>query len=198
MRRWTGALCLSIVSAAAHAQGSVDLPALAARVAPGEGQRSLQPLEGKWRVTKSLYIVAGTPEKPVVSTKMTTVRKWVGDGRFLSDTTTGELGGKPYFRTGLLGFNNEERRYQWVTADNQTPILMSYASVIGTGVRNPIDLRGSFSDPGVTGKRNTGLVIAMRTHVEIVSNDRHVFEIWFTPPGQAELLADRMVFERIK
>jgi hypothetical protein len=37
----------------------------------------------------------------------------------------------------------------------------------------------------------------MRTVISIESEDRHVFELYVTPPGGRELLADRKVYTRI-
>lgn len=118
-------------------------------------------------------------------------------GNFLEDTTTGLLGGKPYFRKGMPGYDPIGKRYEWTTVDNQTPIRMSYAGRAGSGV-TLTDLQGEFMDPGVTGERNVGKTIAMRTSMRIDGPDHHVFELYFTPPGGAELLADRMVFDRIR
>ena len=165
---------------------------------PGAGQQALQPLAGMWRVEKSLYVAIGTPDHPVLSANMVTHREWIGDGRFLRDTTEGIIGGMPYFRTGFLGYNNIDRRYEWVTADNVTPTLMSYRAKTGSGVQMPIDMAGSFSDLGLTGEQNVGKTIPMRTLIRVENNDRNVFEIYFTPPGGAEVLADRMVFMRVK
>jgi hypothetical protein len=179
----------------AHADA---VPPMVDRAAPGPGQQALDPLVGDWQVEKTLFVAIGTPEHPALSEKMTTHREWVGDGRFLQDTTQGTLKGKPYFRTGLLGYNNMDRRYEWTTADNFTPTLMAYQGADGSPTESPIDMRGSFTDLGITGEANVGATIPMRTHIIIDSPDRHEIEIYFTPPGGAEVLADRMVFTRIK
>lgn len=91
-----------------------------------------------------------------------------------------------------------DKRYEWVTADNQTPIMMSYRSANGSGPSEPIDMKGEFTDLSVTGEQNVGKPVPMRTHMEIISKDRHVYELFFTPPGGQEVLVDRMVFDRIK
>lgn len=186
--------------ASAQQTRSIDLDALIPRVSPGPGHEALQPLVGCWQVNKSMYIVTGTPEDPVTSEDMTTERHWIGDERYLQSTTTGFMGGMPYFRTGFLGYNTMEDRYEWITADNQTTILMSYyGSGEGTNIESrEIIMSGSFTDPGVTSEANVGETVPMRTRIEILSDDRHVFELYFTPPGQPEMLADRMVFERIE
>ena len=126
------------------------------------------------------------------------VRQRSAPPTFLSDTTTGLAGGKLYFRSGMLGYNNMDKRYEWTTADNQTPIMMSYYSAKGSGTSGPINMAGSFTDPGVTGDKNVGRTIRMRTTIRIVSSDRHIYQIFFTPPGKPEMLADRMIFDRIK
>ena len=115
-----------------------------------------------------------------------------------SDTPQGQLGGKPYFRTGFLGYDSMDKRCEWVTADNQTPILMSYHAADGSGVAQSIEMTETFTDPGVTGEANVGKSVAMRTHIEIESNDRNTYDLFFTPPGGAEMLVDLMVFERAK
>ncbi len=184
-------------AALAQSTPTIDLGALVTRAAPGEGQKVLEPLIGKWRVTKSMFWVVGTPERPVQSETMTAERKWIGDGRFLSDTTTGTIGGQPYFRTGMLGYNPMDKRYEWTTADNQTPIMMTYYGAVGSGVAGQIDMKGEFTDLGVTGERNVGKNIPMRTTIQVVNNDKHIYELYVAPPGEPEKLVDRMVFERI-
>lgn len=205
MRR-TLVMAVALVAAAVQPLSAVaqqgtaanELPPLVQRAQPGAGQRALQPLVGTWRVEKQLFVAIGTPERPALGERMVTRREWIGDGRFLRSTTEGTLGGAPYFRTGLMGYDNMERRYQWVTADNFTPTLMSYQAAPGSGLRMPIDMAGTFTDLGVTGEQNVGRSIPMRTRVRIESEDRHVFEIYFTAPGKQEVLADRMVFTRIR
>jgi len=174
------------------------VPPIVARTAPGPGHKALEPLVGDWSVEKQLFVAIGTPAHPATSTGMTTHREWIGDGRFLHDVTRGSIGGQPYYRAGFLGFNTMDKRYEWTTADNFTPILMAYHAKTGSGVVLPITMAGTFTDPGVTGEANVGKTIPMRTVIKIESPDKHVFELYFTAPGKPEVLADRMVFTRVK
>lgn len=176
----------------------MDLQALASRARPGPGHELIDALVGEWDVEKSMYVVLGSPEKPVRSSEMTTRREWIGDGRFVRDVTQGVIAGQPYFRTGILGFNNMDQRYEWITADNVTPTMMIYLGREGSGPRNPIVMEGRFTDLGVTGEQWVGETIPMRTVITIENRDLHTLEIYFTPPGQAERLADRAVFRRRK
>lgn len=194
---------LFVMAAVAHpiplaAQGSVDLPKIVARSKPGAAHAALRPLVGTWRVEKRVFNALGTPDKPARSMGMTTRREWTPGGYFLRDVTKGAINGAPYERTGFLGYNPIDRRYEWNTVDNVTPIMMTYHGANASGAALPIDMAGMFTDIGVTGESNVGKPIATRTRVTIIDADHHRFEIFFTPPGGVEQLADRMDFTRVR
>jgi Protein of unknown function (DUF1579) len=174
-----------------------DLPAFARRGLPGPGHAALAPLVGIWRVENSIYIAIGTPGQPVVSDQIICRREWVAGGRFLRDVTEGTIGGGPYWREGLLGYSNMDQRYEWVTADGFNANMMIYLGDKGSGARQPIVMSGVFTDQGVVGEQAAGKEVGMRTVISIESRDRHVFELYVTPPGAREFLADRKVYTRI-
>lgn len=177
---------------------TIDLERIIERSTPGAEHAALDPLVGTWEVEKSVFNALGTPDDPATSEGMTTTREWVAGGHFLRDVTTGTIEGNPYERTGFLGYNPMDRRYEWNTADNVTTIMMTYHGERGSGATWPVEMRGTFADPGVTGEENVGRTVAMRTVVTILDDDRHTFEIFFTPPGGEEALADRMEFTRMR
>jgi hypothetical protein len=192
------AISAATVATGAQAQDKIDLPALMERAKPGPEHAALNPLVGRWTVEKSIFVAMGTPDKPAKSSNMVTEREWVANRHFLRDTTTGMVAGNPYQRIGFLGYNPMDRRYEWNTADNVTPIMMTYHADKGSRAANPIELRGAFTDLGVTGEANVGKTVAMRTVITITDADHHRFDIYFTPPGGREVLADRMLFTRVK
>jgi hypothetical protein len=49
----------------------------------------------------------------------------------------------------------------------------------------------------VVSEATVGKAIGMRTVIRIEANDRHVFELYLTPPGGKEQLADRSVYTRV-
>lgn len=183
---------------AAEPAAKVDLKALSGRSAPGTEHKALVPLVGKFKVEKKIFVAMGTADKPATSSGMTTTREWVGEGRFLRDVTNGKIGSAAYWREGLLGYNPANRRYEWNTADNVTPIMMQYRSKNGSADKRPIELAGAFTDLGVTGEENVGKPVMMRTVITVADNDHHTFEIYFTTPDGTELLADKMEFTRAK
>ena len=54
-----------------------------------------------------------------------------------------------------------------------------------------------FTDQGVVNERTVGKPVAQRTVIRIENNDRHVYELYFTPPEGKEQLADRSVYTRV-
>ena len=67
----------------------------------------------------------------------------------------------------------------------------------GPGAGAPISMSGVFTDAGVLGEQTAGKSVGMRTLIRIESKDRHIFELYFTPPGEREFLADRKVYTRM-
>jgi quinol monooxygenase YgiN len=202
-RMMPAAVCL-LVSALAQNTGAQTttqqaVPAWAQRGMPNEGHAALEPLIGAWRVHKSIYGTMGrSPDlPPIVSDAITTTREWVADGRYIQDTTTGTVEGQPYWRRGWLGYSNMDRRYEWVTIDSLNTTMMIYLGKPGSGNKLPIDMTGVFTDQGVVNEDTVGKPIGQRTVIRIESNDRHVYELYFTPPGGKEQLADRSVYSRV-
>lgn len=58
-------------------------------------------------------------------------------------------------------------------------------------------MTGVFTDQGLIEEATVGKQISMRTIIAIESNDRHVIELYFTPPGGDEILIDSSVYTRL-
>jgi hypothetical protein len=177
---------------------AAQLPGFVQRGLPGPGQEALKPLEGTWQVELSIYVAVGTPDKPLVSNDITCRRQWITGGRHLEDVTRGTLGGEAYERIGLLGYSNVDRRYEWVTADGMNANMMIYLGEPGSGAQMPISMSGRFTDQGLLGEEFAGKSIGQRTVITIESNDRHVVDLYFTPQGGKEFLAQRGIYTRVK
>jgi hypothetical protein len=172
-------------------------PPFVTRGLPGEGHDAMKALVGKWRVSVTLFMAMGSSEHPVTSTDVATTREWIGGGRFLYDTTTGSIAGAPYWRIGTLGYSNMDRRFEWVTQDGINAGMMVYLGTPNAGPGFPINMTGTFTDQGVLGEAYAGKPIGMRTEIIIKGPDEHVFDLYFTPPGEPERIADRNVYTRM-
>jgi hypothetical protein len=177
---------------------AADLPAFVRRGMPGAGHAAVASLAGTWRVRYEVYGTLGRSgnEPPIVSDDIRTRREWVGDGRFLEDTTEGTLMGAPYWRKGWLGYNNMERRFEWVTIDAVNSALMTYAAAPSSALSLPIIMTGLFTDQGVAGEESAGKRVGMKTVIHIDGNERHRIDLYFTRPGKKETLAVRAVYSR--
>ena len=76
--------------------------------------------------------------------------------------------------------------------------MMIYLGKPGSGEKMPIDITGTFTDQGVVSEESVGKSVVQRTVFRIESEDRHVSELYFTPPGGKEQLAMRLVYTRTK
>jgi Protein of unknown function (DUF1579) len=175
-----------------------EISAWMRRGMPGLGHAALEPLIGTWRVEMGIYATFGRSgdEPPIVSTDLICRREWVADGRYVEDLTEGTAAGRRYWRKGWLGYSNMDHRYEWVTIDAVNSTMMRYAGALGTGAERPISMSGTFTDQGVAGEAAVGREVPMRTVIRIENADRHVFELYFAPPGRPEVLATRAVYTR--
>jgi hypothetical protein len=202
------AVCSIAISQLAVSQDSAnkpatqpqEMPAWMVRGLPGPGHRALDPLIGTWKVRMNIHGTFGRdPDAPpIISEDLLCHREWVPGGRYLEDTMQGTAAGGTYWRRGWLGYSNMDRRYEWVTIDAVNSTMMSYAGAPGSGSSMPITMSGVFTDQGVAGESAVGKSVPMRTVIKIENNDRHVFELYFTPPGKGEVLATRTVYTRVK
>ncbi|WP_280261850.1 DUF1579 family protein [Nocardia wallacei] len=163
------------------------------------GHRRLDQLVGEWDGDKSTFVAGGTADNPV---RRRIVSKWSWIAKtgnnFLQEEAEGQPGGEPYYRYGLLGYGPTDDRYEWTTVDSVTPMTMSYKGAKGSGGQADIVMSGEFTDPGILGLQPAGQTIPMRTEITLDSPDRVLMEIFFTPPGRQELLADRVELTRRK
>ncbi|GAA1550211.1 hypothetical protein GCM10009678_36430 [Actinomadura kijaniata] len=200
----TATLLVALTGAAGVAAAAPDRPALAGATAaapapagdldPGPYHRLLDPLVGTWKAVKTNYVLGGG--RPVVSRDIVVRTRWMRrtGGRFLEERTDGTLGGDRYHRTGVLGFSTIDRRYEWTTFDSVTPTAMTYRGAPVTGTPSVLSIPGEFTDPGILGPGYRGRTIPMRTVITLGRTP--TFDLYFTPPGQAERLVDRVVYTR--
>jgi Protein of unknown function (DUF1579) len=198
IRLRTFLIIIAIYTFAQHALAQ-DVPKWVSRGIPGPGHAAVAPLVGSWRVELSIFGTMGrSPDlPPIVSNDIRTTRVWIADGQYLEDTTEGTVDGQPYWRRGWLGYSNMDQRYEWVTVAPRVP-MMIYLGKPGSGEKMPINVTGVFTDQGLVNEQTVGKAIVQRTMIRIENNDRHISELYFTPPDKKEQLAQRLVYTRIR
>jgi hypothetical protein len=187
----------SQLSSSGKTSDSMQPPLFVQRGMPGPFHAVLKSLQGEWSVSKEIYIAIGSPGAPAKSAGMMAQRHWFGGGRHLLDTTAGAIGGSPYYRLGVLGFSNPDGCYEWVTFDAINSNQMLYRGPRLSKPSMHLSMTGIFTDQGLLGEELAGKQIPMRTLIDIQDNDRHLIELYFTPPGRGEVLIDRSVYTRL-
>jgi len=90
---------------------------------PGDAHKVLGDKVGRWNLKVRMFMAAdGAPMESTGTSEM----KWIMDGRYLSDDTTGSANGMPFAGHGITGFDNLTKRYTSVWVDNMgTGVLRS-------------------------------------------------------------------------
>ena len=192
---------LGAIAASPPVSAQEQMPPWMSRGLPGPQHRALDQLIGTWNVQLSMYGTIGRDPNapPIVSNDVICRREWVAGGRYIEDMTEGTMGeGGRYWRKGWLGYSNMDRRHEWITIDAVNSNMMYYAGKPGSTSKSPIIMTGVFTDQGVAGEASVGKSVDMRTVIKIEGPDRHVIELYFTPPGKKEILAQRAIYTRAK
>lgn len=205
MKRVLLSLLLIALAGTACSSGAVvaspqpeEPPVMVRNGLPGPAHHRLDALAGDWTVEMSTFIAGGTPEKPLAGQNVVSHWGWLEKtgNRFIQEEIEGTVNGGPYYRLGVLGYSNMDQRYEFNTFDRINATVMSYRGAHGSGDRPEITVSGEFTDQGVLGDAYIGKTIAMRTVIRFETPDRNVLELYFTPPGEPERLADRKVYTR--
>ena len=159
---------------------------------PGENQKRLDPLIGKWDYETRWWLSSDTePQTSKGSGEYT----WLFDGRYVEqEVTTPAQGpdGKPFRGLGLTGYDNMKKEYVFVWLDN-----MSTGVMTGTGTYDPakkeITFKGESPDP-LSGQLHK----PWRAVTRIVSNDKHVFEMHVAGPDGKEFKEMEITYTRAK
>lgn len=190
----------NITSQDKQAANTQEMPKMVKNGLPGAMHERLNALVGDWAVQKTTLMAGGTKEKPLTAT-LNCRRQWIEatGNRFIQDITEGTMNGSPYYRLGILGYSTMDKRYEWNTADALNSNMMTYKGAKNSGAaQKEISMSGEFTDQGLLGDAYIGKNIAQRTVIKIESSDRHVVELYFTPPGESERLVDSAVYTRRK
>src|SRR5262245_9972981 len=89
---------------------------------PGPEHKRLEALVGSWGCVVRMYM---DPSAPPSEMKGKATRKWILDGRFLQADTEGEFGGMPFRGFGLTGYDNLQKKYTTMWADNMSTAIMT-------------------------------------------------------------------------
>lgn len=154
---------------------------------PGENHKLLDSMVGEWDLTIKWWMAPGA--EPEVSTGTSKI-KWIMDGRFIKHKVEGTSMGMPFNGLGLLGFNNQTKKYESAWIDNMgTGMAIGYGSF--DAETKSMTETGTFSCPGEGEKQFRGVMTK-------IDPDSFKYE-WYMPgPDKNDYLAMLIEYTRKK
>jgi hypothetical protein len=164
------------------------MAAWAKHATPGPEHKKLDPLVGSWTYTGKMWMDPAAPPEAFTGT---TDRKWIFDGRFLQDDTTGNIPNMPPFRgIGFTGYDNTLKKYCGFWIDNMTSSMMTSAGTVDSSGK--VFTNSSEGIDAMTGKPYKG-----RDVTTIVSPDEHTI-VMYKLEGGKEIKVMEMTVKRKK
>jgi hypothetical protein len=153
---------------------------------PGPDHKRLEPLAGEFTCEVKVFTVPG---KPPLMSRATATRKWILDGRFLSERYEGEAFGKPFKGLGWIGFDNIKKKYTIAWVDTMSTGIMTSLGTYDRDTRT-FTYIGEENSPFYGGKVKT------RDTIRLVDNDTHVLEMYRQPVRGPEFKALEITCKR--
>jgi hypothetical protein len=164
------------------------MAAWAKHATPGPEHKKLDPLVGSWTYTGKVWMDPAAPPEEFTGT---TDRKWIFDGRFLQDDTTGNIPNTPPFQgIGYTGYDNTLKKYWGFWIDNMTTSLMTSSGTVDASGK--VFTNSSEGIDAMTGKPYKG-----RDVTTIVSADEHTI-VMYKLEGGKEIKVMEMTVKRKK
>ncbi|HEX8088818.1 MAG TPA: DUF1579 domain-containing protein, partial [Blastocatellia bacterium] len=153
---------------------------------PGEAHKHLGQFVGKWETVTRMWWEG--PGKPPAESKGASETKWIMDGRFLLEESTGQMMGMPYRGMGITGYDNFRKKYVVSYIDN-----MGTAMYTGEGkldaASKVLTSYGKMDEP-MTGEHDKMVKYVIRT----MGKDKYIFEIFDEVGGPNEFKAVEITY----
>ena len=140
---------------------------------PGPQHAMLAKLAGDWTCSIKYQMDPAQPAQEAQSTSTVTT---LMDGRYIQETSSGQMMGAPFNGMGLYGYDNVSGKFVSSWIDNMgTGIMSAVGNADAAG--KVINWTGSMNDP-VTGKATKERMV-----MTLTDDDHHTFEMFAIPPG---------------
>ena len=172
-----------------------DEPAIQRFRQPTDRHSAFAPLIGNWSVEMTTRDAEGNVTSS--SNSIHAEKRFIGDGRYVREDISGEIGGGQHEKLSILGFNNIRSRYEYSTADNFDAVILLYTSAPGSDL-DPCRIE-TFAKYVYAGDEQSpvGTLVTIRTVIEIESDDRHILRNYYNAPGADEYLFLEYIYSRV-
>jgi hypothetical protein len=156
---------------------------------PGTEHAVLRPLEGNWAVTSRSWMKPGEKEE---TSSGTSVFKWVLNGRFLSQSFSGNWAGQPFEGQGYVGYDKIKKEYVSFWMDNMSTGVMQATSNFDPKTKTFAET-GTYSDP-MTGDPNRWF----RSEWKIKSDNETTYTMYNKDEKGKEFKSMELTYKRAK
>ena len=165
-----GSLGLAAAPAATSAQpGNAALAkALDTAMTPGEGQKRLEPMIGKFNVKILTWV---NPSSQPVESQATCVNSWVLGKRYMQMMMSGTVMNEPFEGIGYVAYDNVAKTYQLDWMDNGSTAMTLYQGSFAADDKNAT-LKATIAD-ALTGKPSP-----LELRLSVPNAQGHVSELW--------------------
>jgi hypothetical protein len=153
---------------------SPEMEAMVKAATPGAQHKVLKMMAG----TYSAAVTAYMPKAKPVKSAGTSVNKMILGDRFLSQEFSGKMMGKPFSGVGLTGYDNTQKKFVYVWADEMSTTLV-YMDGTADKTGKVITVDGVFPDPA------TGKPKKVRGVTRITNDKKHTFD-WYEVPEKGK------------
>jgi len=153
---------------------------------PGAHHERLKAMVGKWEMTGKSSM---SPAIEPVSWGGLSEKKMILGDRFLREEVHSEMMGQPFTGIGVVGYDNLLAKYVWIWMDDMsTGIMVSEGTCDDSG--KILTLSGEYMDP------MEGTMKTARSVIRIISEDKHVFEMYNKGPDGKEFKSMEITYVR--
>jgi len=140
---------------------------------PGDPHKLLAQNAGEWTISVKTWM---TPDAQPTTSAGTSSTKMILDGRYLQETSSGDMGGFPFSGQGLTAYDNASKKYEATWVDNMSTAIFHCDGSYDAGSKS-LTMNGMTYDPAA------GKDVAVKTVTRFVDDKSHVFEWWGPDPS---------------
>lgn len=155
---------------------------------PGEAHRMLDPMIGTWDAVVKFWVAPGAPPE---ESKGVSEARWILGKRYVEQRFKGSAMGQPFEGIGYTGYDNIRKQYFGTWMDSMSTALMSTTGKAENGGRT-WTFTGTMDDP------MTGKTMNIEEKITVVSDDRHVFEMFSPGPDGKMFKSMEITYTRKK
>lgn len=155
---------------------------------PGDAHKQLDQFVGKWETVTRMWWEG--PARPPAESKGASEIKWIMDGRFLLEESSGQMMGMPYRGMGITGYDNFKKKYVVSYIDNMGTAMYTGEGKFDQGSK-VLTSYGKMDEP-MTGEHDKTVKYVMR----VVGKDKYIFEIFDEVGSPGEFKAVEITYTR--